>query len=526
MNRSFSRRAAELSRDRHFLIRASLILVAVSACVAFLLSLQSGKAPVSAPHPLPPEPGKEDPSSLPELISFFRFRGDYFVVHPLLLDCRYLSNREPDAENQEAFDSFLKSLTSREDVPLVEIWAEGFHPARRQEAIEKLKKESPDLRHRNEFLGDLYYLSDEKESALESYLEETENHPDSRYSRRSALYIAHWSEGSRFSELLSRPEFRSVLFPYELLNAYADNRDFLRLARVTFAVEWMRLNSIHLIPASIIAAIWFCILMAFWKLDQSRLIASLVAFSLGILSAALTLFAVFIQERTFGFDNDPPGSTLSQVIYWVSGVGLREETLKLLCFLPVALWTARRKSDIEALILAAVVGLGFAFQENIGYFHEDFDNFLPLGRMLQPSALHFSLTGVAGWYLHRMFASKMRGWENFLLAFIAVVVVHGLYDAVIMMEEFSSYAMLAPIFIALIAYQYFDPLRSQMEIEGLNRRVSPLGIFILGSVALTCIVLIGTAPGQPVGQALGTFAISVASMIPLAFAFISRFRDL
>ena len=527
MNRSLHRRAAELSRDRNFLIRASLLMVGVSATIALLLSFSAGNSPKTDKfHPVTPSLGVEDPSSLEQLISFFRFREDYFRIHPRLLDCRYLSEPGDEPKKQKAFDELLESLTSQEDVPLIEIWSVGFKPSLRSDSIERLQAADPSLRYRNEFLGDLHYLSDKRKEALEFYLTEVENFPDSLYSRRSVLYISRWTEDHRFQEFLQQPEFLDALRPYELLNTYADLKDFANVARLTLAAEWTRLTSISLIPGLFVAAIWFCILATFWTWTRTRAVAALIAFTLGIVSAGLTLFCAVIQERTFGFVENSSDTPLNQVIYWIAGVGLREETLKLLCFVPIAFWTAKRKSDIEALILAAMVGLGFAFQENIGYFDRGLDDYLPFSRLLKPSVLHFSLTGIAGLYLHRMLAYRMRGWENFLFAFIAVVFAHGFYDAVLTMQLFASYEVLSPIFIALFAYQFFDPLRLQMDQNGLKKRVSPLGIFILGCVALTCIVLIGTSPNQPFNHSLGNFAVSVASMVPLAFAFISRFRDL
>jgi hypothetical protein len=86
--------------------------------------------------------------------------------------------------------------------------------------------------------------------------------------------------------------------------------------------------------------------------------------------------------------------------------------------------------------------------------------------------------------------------------------------------------MFSPIVIAAIAYQYFDPLRQHLDVAGLHRRVSPLGLFVIGSALLCCAILISSAAGMPFRFAAGALASTLAAMIPLAFAFISRFRDL
>jgi hypothetical protein len=118
------------------------------------------------------------------------------------------------------------------------------------------------------------------------------------------------------------------------------------------------------------------------------------------------------------------------------------------------------------------------------------------------------------------------GWEEFLVTFLAVVFAHGFYNSLIAIPSFAEYAVLSPIVIAAIAYQYFDPLRQHLDVVGLHRRLSPLGLFVIGSALLCCAILISSSAGMPFRFAAGALASTLAAMIPLAFAFISRFRDL
>ncbi|MEM7699297.1 MAG: PrsW family glutamic-type intramembrane protease, partial [Verrucomicrobiota bacterium] len=246
----------------------------------------------------------------------------------------------------------------------------------------------------------------------------------------------------------------------------------------------------------------------------------------GIFSAALTIFVLVIQERLTGFIHVPTDDVLSQLIYCVAGIGLREETLKLLCFLPFAFWAAKRRSRVEGLVLAGLVGLGFAWQENLGYFEEGENPYVIAIRPITANALHIADTGIIGYWLTRTLIAKGRGWENFLLAFILIVIAHGIYDAVIIVPDLQEYGPLTTIFVAVIAYKYFDPLREEMDIAAVHRRMSPLGIFIIGMVLLCNTVLISSAFREVSNVAIGAFAAAVGSCIPLSFAFISRFRDL
>jgi len=165
-------------------------------------------------------------------------------------------------------------------------------------------------------------------------------------------------------------------------------------------------------------------------------------------------------------------------------------------------------------------------KENILYFDDGLATFTAWMRFLTANVLHFSLTGIAGFYLVKMIHRKFHGLESFLFSFIAVVVAHGLYNSVIAVPGLMSYSPLSTIFVAAMAYQFFDPLRGQMESQGINNRISPLGVFVLGSALLACFLMVASAWSTPFRFALGVFVSGVAGLIPLAFAYISRFRDL
>src|SRR5207244_7138900 len=113
-----------------------------------------------------------------------------------------------------------------------------------------------------------------------------------------------------------------------------------------------------------------------------------LSFVLGILSIYPTLLAVVTEESIFKFKmvNQP----LPDAIYFVAGVGLREELAKLLLFLPLLPALLRRGSRIEAMTCGALVGLGFAAEENIGYFSELAPG-VALSRFLTANFLHMPL---------------------------------------------------------------------------------------------------------------------------------------
>jgi RsiW-degrading membrane proteinase PrsW (M82 family) len=521
---SFQRQLATWSRDRSFLIRGSLVIVAVAVVISFLTSYFFDSLPER-----PQEKATERQLALSEeeLISFIRF-GIPFLESRNDLNCLFLRQEWDRGDHLELFSKQLSAGEPHANTESIEIWTQGLSAEKPDSFIQKLESLPADLRWRDEFIGDLYVKKGEHERGLEYYLSaaDKENHSD--YSLRSAIALAHYNEDSPLlRELLGDTKFKNSISPAARIDYYSYLRDYPRLGLAILRSDANSWLSPYLIPALFTALVWGLILNSFWVSSRARIAMSLIAFLLGVFSATMTLFAVVIQESIQGFVWSTTDTDISQFLYFLVGVALREETLKLLCFVPLLGWILKRNEPVEALILAGMVGLGFAVNENIGYFQRSpGDSLISWIRLLTANPLHFSLTGVAGFYLARMVRRKGHGMEEFLIAFIGVVFAHGIYNSVISIDAFLEYAPLTTILVAAIAYQYFDRLKDSMHTDRIHRRISPLGVFVLGSTFLTCLSMMTSAASQPMGVAFRDFATGVAAMIPLAFAFINRFRDL
>ena len=520
---------AQLSRDKSFLIRTSLSIVAMSVTLSFVISTFTGDS-APAPATIVEETGASEainalpstnwkPSSLAQWIYSIR-TGLPATGEPSDYDLRTLTN-----EPLGYLEKYRQEFES--DFPMLKLLYEGLPLEANTESIEALLKYSEEERYRNEFIGDLYAHSSNFEKATEFYQAELSHYPNSTYSARSAIIAALWSGNRTVArELITRPGAKQLFRFYDLMSFQADARAWGPLFFSSVKHDYRQIISVFCLPALFTGLVWFLILTNFWQFNRTRLAMSLAAVGLGMISTTLTLYAVMIQERSFGFTENPNDTELYQLIFWVSGVGLREETLKLICFLPLAFWCARRKNDLEAFILAALVGLGFAIQENIGYFSDSLYEHAALTRLLTANPLHFSLTGLVGFYAYRMIVRKFYGWEEFLAVYILAVVLHGIYDAVLSIPGWEDYSILTIVFIAILIYRFFDPLKKMMDLQSQRRRLSPLGIFVLGATTITCIVMIFSATFFDFRPALASFAAAVGSMIPQAFAYISRFRDL
>ena len=513
-----ARDLVRLSRDRNALLKTSLALVAVSMGIALLVS-KLDLGPMA-------DFSRSRPDSAAGWLALMRF-GAPLPAEPEGVTCFDFTNDPGKSLFAEEFEAALEDLAADPAAPVLRIWWEGLATGDHASAIAKLSSLPEGTRHLHECLGDLHFLSGDAVPAIREYRAEAAAHATAAYARRSAVALARFEEDrTTMGELLADASVRRAMDPAALLGEQAWMGDHAGMAASILRLEARLLTSPHVLPALFTGAIWFFILLSFRSGWRRFLAPAILAFLSGILSAALTLYAVMIQEVIRGFESGPEDPAFEQFLYYLAGVSLREEVLKLLCFLPVALWMRRRGTALDALLLGGLVGLGFAFQENLSYFRADSSTYTAWLRLLTANVLHFSLTGIAGHALWRMLWRGGRGWEEFLVTFLAVVFAHGCYNSLIAIPAFAGYAVLSPIVIAAIAYQYFDPLRHHLDVAGLHRRLSPLGIFVIGSALLCCAILIGSAPGMPFRFAAGAFVSTVAAMIPLAFAFISRFRDL
>ncbi|MEC5129272.1 PrsW family intramembrane metalloprotease [Verrucomicrobiales bacterium BCK34] len=521
---SLQRQLAARSRDRSFLIRGSLIIVAVAVVISFVTShffYSQSKRAAEIGNGVQLQVTEE------QLISFIRF-GVPFLTGENELNCLYLKEDWDRSAHLDVISGQLKATEASDNTESIQLWMQGLSSESPDTFIQKLEGLPADLKWRDEFIGDLFIQKEDHDRALEYYLAATDKDNHSNYSLRSAIALAHYNEDAPLlRELLGDPKFKNALAPEARIDYYSYLRDYPQLGLAILQSDASSWISPYLIPALFTALIWGLILNSFWVPSRERIVMSCLAFLLGVLSATLTLFAVVIQEDIRGFTWSRTDTDISQFLYFLAGVALREETVKLLCFIPLIGWLRKRNEPVEALILAGMVGLGFAVNENIGYFQRSpGDSLVSWIRLLTANPLHFALTGVAGFYLARMIQRKGHGMEEFLIAFIAVVFAHGVYNSVISIDAFIEYAPLSTILVAAIAYQYFDRLRDSMHTDRIHRRISPLGVFVLGSAVLTCLAMLTSAASQPMSIAFRDFASGVAAMIPLAFAFISRFRDL
>jgi RsiW-degrading membrane proteinase PrsW (M82 family) len=255
------------------------------------------------------------------------------------------------------------------------------------------------------------------------------------------------------------PETSTYISHVEYCEQLAEVEKWGDLALAIPRALWYRAFPAPTAIAVLTGVCWLLFLLQAGQVNTTRGVRPwlcIVGVILGTVSTWPTLWAVWWQEIAWGLaESDEIGPGL---LFFVAGVGLREEVCKLLLFLPLLPFVITRRDEREALLVAASVGLGFAINENVGYFVEDAGGSVP--RFLSANLLHMSLTGLMGlavcraiWY-PRQWAGEALGMT------LLLVLAHGFYDALIVVLDFDGSEFLSFLVYLGLVYQYFRELRT------------------------------------------------------------------
>lgn len=377
-----------------------------------------------------------------------------------------------------------------------------------------------------ELAGDLALLDKDAAGADRCYRQEIKHHHSARaadWVLRHALRQAESRNREPLRAARSDRRLWNMAHPSLRLTAAAELRDGFAMARAALEMDFVDASAAMLIVALATAAVWFAIVVQFAGFGRGQWLLYGVALLLGMLSATATLVVSVVQEEILGTvveQEDLAGG----LTHYIAGVGLREEALKLVFFLPLLPWLLRRGKAIDALVAAGLVGLGFALNENLGYFQLEGEG-VAIGRLLTSNAFHLALTGSAAFALFRTLWFRGRGWEEALATFLAVVIAHGLYDSFIGLPALAANLGIgSAIILALACWRYFDFTAAHYRPSGL--RVPVLAVFVLGTALVVGLTMNVVIYGHPVFPGALQYLLSTAQLLPTAFVFIHRFRGL
>jgi len=268
------------------------------------------------------------------------------------------------------------------------------------------------------------------------------------------------------------------------------------------------------------ALVWIVLLLRLanaTSLSCSEVWIALAAFALGAMSANTTLVAVYWQDIAMNIRED--GTFLGDLLYYVAGVGAREEILKLAFAVPVLLFLIKDPDDRRVLLAGGMAGLGFAAQENLMYVASGTAG-TAFARFLSANFLHIGLTALTAKGLMTWFRHPTRGWDQALFIITAAILMHGGYNLLIVQPALAEYSIFAMTIIVVIGFWYFHEVRlarkRDRDIVALN------ALFVWGLTLILGVGYIACAWENGLGPA---FQIMLATFLVNAVLMFLFFRE-
>ena len=421
-----------------------------------------------------------------------------------------------DAATRKLFDDFI----------IIRLGADETKQKQARQRLEIAANSATPPPFANEFLASLLAFEGNSEGAITA-LQKEAIFPDAKRARRVAFKTA--------SERKDLPALRAML----AVQAYRDDAFSSDLHRVAIlmgdwkleAISFFRsqTESLHvseLVFTLLAGALWYVVFLRFGERGPWQWVGPLPALLAGVISIWPTFFLVHWQEIHFGPEEN--GEALHDLVSFVTGVGLREESSKLLLFALFLPWLLRQKSRAKALLTGAFVGLGFALEENLSYYQGSGVSVEPVARLLTANFFHAAATGLTGFALYEMARTRFGKAEQFIATFVAIVVVHGVYDWVLTsgsnMQTLGNLGIFSVIILALLARQFFDTIESCVQPR--RGAVSLLSQFLTGVSLLISAGFIMAAIHGGTMQAVSRVGMEAISLVPVTVFYARKFAHL
>jgi len=426
--------------------------------------------------------------------------------------------------DEGAIDELLAATDLPPDIALLGRWwrevtRRASDSADRAAVLAVADAESP-VPWANHLLGREAERDERDAEAAERFAREAAAFDDRREDAERAC--RRWIEDGDWDRLgaaLARPAFARQVGAGVRLQEAVRRRDWVGAARWFFPSQYEG-ATLGIIALALVSGLaWFAICAQIGMVGERprfRVPLYLGAFGLGIASTYVALAAAILEHRILGLAEK--GEAAVDVIYFVVGVGLREELSKTLLLLPlvpiVRRWGRRR----EALACGALVGLGFAAEENLGYFHMGLST--ALSRFLTANFLHVSTTGLVAVAIDDYVRGREERPGDLSRTLMLVVAVHGLYDFFLSSASVDRGSFLAMLVFVLLTRRFVDVLRGLPGREGPLLRLFCVGLAVVaGASFVYASALVGP------GHAAVALLEGALGVVIVAYVFVHELRN-
>jgi protease PrsW len=337
----------------------------------------------------------------------------------------------------------------------------------------------------------------------------------------AASLWTHLEAWENVEALLARADVRALVEPSTMYDFAVHQRDWRSAAKWLALTAAPRVVPSSLAMAAIAALAWGFFCARLGKLGERPLRKTLLyvaAFVLGVISIAPTIVLIAVQEATLNLVET--GDPARDILFFVFGVGLREEAAKLLLFLPLLPFLRRGGDRLDVLVCGALVGLGFAAEENLGYLARG-DVGTGLGRFLTANFFHMAMTGILAHALYDFVSDTERHGADFTRATLLVVGLHGAYDFLLSHDEYGGGYLAMAVFV-LLARQFLAAASDVRRRVG--RGLTLLHAFLLAVAVVTGATLVYAIDAVGVAAAVPILSMGLLGEAIIVFVFVQTLR--
>ncbi|MEO6420541.1 MAG: PrsW family glutamic-type intramembrane protease [Polyangiaceae bacterium] len=440
--------------------------------------------------------------------------------------------KKSETVRDHAIDVMLERTDISPDVALLGRYWNDVGLARvsedERQDVERAADADPPMPWANHLLArESYYLT-RNEEAAERYLREGvlfDRHADID----SALAILEATGGfPAIGAALGDPRVNRLASPWMHFRYAVEVRDWKQAFRWSWVSTFDNRFTLGPLLLAIVSGLaWLVFSARLGRIGERPLVRGplyLAAFALGMISVYPTDVLIAVQESTLHLEHT--GEAFHDILYFLFGVGFREELSKLLLFvplLPILLRGFRRGwvTKLDVLVCGTLVGLGFAAVENLLYFERE-DLSTAMARFLTANFFHMSMTALTSAALFEFAREPDKHSFEFSKTLFTVMALHGAYDFFLSARGGASYLAMG-VFILLA--QRFTSAVSDTR-ESARGGLPLLHIFISGMAFVigTSFVYASWLVGPTVASAVlveGMFGLAI-----VLFFFIQELRKI
>jgi protease PrsW len=271
------------------------------------------------------------------------------------------------------------------------------------------------------------------------------------YEELARLYVYEHRDSALRSIVYSGAD--EFIAPEIRARVYFEDHDFKRFYAIRFQTLLGGITFWGLSGGIGILFVWLYLLTAIGRVSEIRLRHLVVPLIGGALVSMISWW-LYAQYR-YGFAFTLNGTIFNDFIFSVGGIGVIEETVKLIPFLLILWFSNVIKKPVDYIIVASACGLGFAVFENLLYI-SSYGLEVIHSRALTSSVAHMACSGIVayGFVLCR-YRWKKQYWI-IPVFFILAAIAHGFYDFWLLNDRVKVFGIITLFFYLALIVVYFS----------------------------------------------------------------------